>query len=242
MFLLGRTSGGPLAYQPPSISSLVQQQGVEGRDAVVVTDPPRKVQTALRRIYKEMVEAAGIAPASEDRRPCVPTCVAPFQIRRRRCPGRARRPLAQEGSRRVSLEHGFPASLFVGAVSVEQAIYGETTRGLSRECQFLIGSCNVPSCFTRPLGPRHATQNVMISVEPIRPPFVVGRKRPSALCLTSEPFLLYRVLRLLAFPDPASNFAVGFATFERLTLVRTGLALGQGQFNLRASGLIKIQF
>lgn len=164
-------------------------------------------------------------------------------------PGAGATTASSRRSRRVSLEHGFPASLFVGAVSVEQAIYGETTRGLSRECQFLIGSCNVPSCFTRPLGPRHATQDVMISVEPIRPLFVWAGKRPSAALpppLRSSRTTQYAPVRCSAAPciwalsrpnavlllsflslsDAAPNFAVGFAALERLALVRTGLALG----------------
>ena len=98
-------------------------------------------------------------------------------------------------SRRASLKRGGPASLYHGAVSVGQAAYGETTRSLSCECQFLVGSCYVPSCFTSPLGPRHATRNIPISVDPIRPPYCLGRKRPICCVASCAPFLTYGRVR-----------------------------------------------
>ncbi len=104
-------------------------------------------------------------------------------------PGAGASVASLSASRRASLKRGGPASLYHGAVSVGQAAYGETTRSLSCECQFLVGSCYVPSCFTSPLGPRHATRNIPISVDPIRPPLCLSRKRPICCVASCAPFL-----------------------------------------------------
>src|SRR3990172_1602099 len=87
-------------YAPREEVKKPEGRAFSARPAFPTTSKPSRTLGAGNRAcvaspaLRGMVEAAGIAPASEDLQPRVTTCVAPFRIRRRRCPGRARRSLA----------------------------------------------------------------------------------------------------------------------------------------------------
>ncbi len=144
--------------------------------------PPRRGNSRPRCVARFAGNGGGGGNRTRVRRPSAPSDYvrSPVSDSPPPLPGAGASVASLSASRRASLKRGGPASLYHGAFSVGQAAYGEKTRGLSRECQFLVGSCYVPSCFTSPLGPRHATRNIPISVDPIRPLYVWAGNGPSA--------------------------------------------------------------
>ena len=179
----------------------------------------RRANARLRCVARFAGNGGGGGNRTRVRRPSAPSDYvrSPVSDSPPPLPGAGASVASLSASRRASLKRGGPASLYHGAFSVGQAAYSEKTRSLSCECQFLVGSCYVPSCFTRPLGPRHATRNIPISVDPIRPPYRLDRNRPICCVVGCAPVLTYlsvrsgtgvaRALHLDLFRSKRASFA-----------------------------------
>jgi len=148
---------------------------------------------ALRSVARFAGNGGGGGNRTRVRRPSAPNDYvrSPVSDSPPPLPGAGASVASLSASRRASLKRGGPASLYHGAVSVGQAAYGETTRSLSCECQFLVGSCYVSQLFYETSGtsarhPKHPDLR-----RPYSPPFRRFQKAPICGVASCAPFLTY---------------------------------------------------